>query len=104
MPAAWLGKIKRDDGLAPVRHHGTNASRTGRDNRQYLELVSALLPEGVEATSRNFAEAMLGHLPILPVAKLAGALRPDYTYTYKRFWVACLVERSYRTAARAYWR
>jgi len=60
--------------------------------RQYLGLVSALLPEGAEANSRNFAAAMLGKLATRPVAKKAGALRPGSTYTYKRFWVACLIE------------
>jgi hypothetical protein len=61
--------------------------------RQFIQLVSALLPDGVEANSRHFAEAMLGKLPTRPVGIKAGALRPGSTYTYKRFWVACLIER-----------
>jgi hypothetical protein len=61
--------------------------------RQFLQLVAALLPKGLEATSRNFAEAMMGVLPTRPVARLAGALRPGSTYTYRRFWVASLINQ-----------
>lgn len=61
--------------------------------RQFLDLVSALLPEDVEANSEHFAKAMLGLLPTRPVARMTGALRPGSTYTYKRFWVACFIER-----------
>lgn len=62
--------------------------------RQFIDLVSALLPPDVEANSRHFAEAMLGARAIRPVARKSGALRPGSTFTYKRFWVACLFEQA----------
>lgn len=62
--------------------------------KQFIDLVSALLPKDAEPNSRHFAEAMLGKLPTFPVGRKAGALRPGSTFTYKRFWVACFIERA----------
>lgn len=62
--------------------------------KQFTDLVSALLPKDVESNSQHYAEAMLGKLPTFPVGRTAGALRPGSTYTYKRFWVACFIERA----------
>lgn len=62
--------------------------------KQFVKLVSALLPKDVEPNSHHFAAAMLGKLPIFPAGRRAGALRPGSTYTYKRFWVACFIEQA----------
>ncbi len=62
--------------------------------KQFIDLVAALLPDDVEPTSRNFSRAMLGELATKPVARASGSLRAGSTVTRKRFWVASLMHRA----------
>lgn len=61
---------------------------------QFVSLVKAMLPDGVEANSRNYSEAMLGAIATKPVARRIGSLRAGSTVTRHRFWVASLMHRA----------
>lgn len=60
---------------------------------QFIELVKAMIPDDVEATTENFSEAMLGLIATKPVGNRYGSLRAGSTITRKRFWVASFLHR-----------
>ncbi|WP_144404583.1 hypothetical protein [Belnapia sp. F-4-1] len=63
--------------------------------RQFINLVTAMLPEDVEANSKNFSSAMLGVIATRPVANRSGSLRAGSTVTHRRFWVASFLGQEY---------
>jgi hypothetical protein len=56
--------------------------------RQFIRLMKAMLPAGVEPNEHHYSQAMLGVIATKPVARTYGSLRAGSTITYKRFWVA----------------
>jgi hypothetical protein len=76
--------------LMAVRQHCAVATLI---RTQFIRLVKAMLPDGIEPTPENYSKAMLGAIATKPVARKSGSLRAGSTVTHKRFWVASFLHQ-----------